>query len=119
MADGADTWFFILPDYISGHAMTNDAADAIRKLGGREVGRVTYAFPGTTDFASQLLKAKASGAKVICLANAGVDTSNCLKQAHEFGIPQSGVHLAGLVMQDYIVKSIGLDTAQGLVGVMP
>ena len=56
---------------------------------------------------------------MICLANAGDDTSNCLKQAHEFGIPQSGVRLAGLVMQDYIVKSIGLDTAQGLVGVMP
>jgi branched-chain amino acid transport system substrate-binding protein len=86
MAEGADTWFFILPDYISGHAMANDAADAIRRLGGRELGRSTYAFPGTTDFASPLLKAKASGAKVICLANAGDDTSNCIKQAHEFGI---------------------------------
>jgi branched-chain amino acid transport system substrate-binding protein len=119
MAEGADTWFFILPDYISGHAMANDAADALRRLGGRELGRSTYAFPGTTDFASQLLKAKASSAKVICLANAGDDTANCIKQAHEFGIPQSGVRLAGLVMQDYIIKSIGLDTAQGLVGVMP
>ena len=117
--EGADTWFFILPDYISGHAMTNDATEALRRAGGREVGRTTYAFPGTTDFSSQLVSAKASGAKVICLANAGDDTANCIKQAHEFGIPQSGVKLACLVLQDYIVRSIGLDTAQGLICTMP
>ncbi len=119
VGDGADTWYFILPDYISGHAMANDCADAVRKLGGRELGRTAYAFPGTTDFSSQLLQGKASGAKVICLANAGDDTANCIKQAHEFGIPQSGVRLACLVLQDYIVKSVGLETAQGLFGVMP
>ena len=119
VGDGADTWFFILPDYISGHAMTNDASEAVRRLGGREIGRTPYAFPGTTDFSSQLLRAKASGAKVICFANAGDDAANCIKQAYEFGIPQSGVRLTCLVMQDYIVKSVGLETAQGLVGVMP
>ena len=116
---GADTWYFILPDYISGHAMTNDAVDALKRTGGRELGRSVYPFPGTTDFSSQLLQAKTSGAKVICLANAGDDTANCIKQAYEFGIPQSGVRLACLVMQDYIVKSIGLETAQGLIATMP
>ncbi len=116
---GADTWYFILPDYISGHAMTNDAADALKRTGGRELGRSVYAFPGTTDFSSQLVQAKASGAKVICLANAGDDTANCIKQAYEFGIPQSGVRLACLVLQDYIIKSVGLQTAQALVGTMP
>ncbi len=116
---GAETWFFILPDYISGHAMVDNSVAALKKLGGRELGQTTYPFPGTTDFSAQLLKAKASGAKVICLANAGDDTANCIKQAYEFGIPQSGVQLACLVMQDYIVKSVGLKTAQGLVCTMP
>jgi len=116
---GADTWYFILPDYISGHAMTNDATAALKRVGGQELGRSVYAFPGTTDFSSQLVQAKASGAKVICLANAGDDTANCIKQAYEFGIPQSGVVLACLVMQEYIVKSIGLDTAQNLIASMP
>ncbi len=116
---GADTWYFILPDYISGHAMANDAAEALKRRGGRELGRSVYAFPGTTDFSAQLLQAKASGAKVICLANAGDDTANCIKQAREFGIPQSGVQLGCLVLQDYIVKSIGLATAQDLVATMP
>jgi len=119
VAAGGGSWFFIIADYISGHGMANDCAEVVRQLGGREVGRVAYAFPGTTDFSSQLLAAKASGAKVICLANAGDDTANCIKQAHEFGIPQSGVYLGSLVMQDYIVKSVGLATAQGLVGTMP
>lgn len=119
VGQGAETWYFILPDYISGHAMTNDAVGALKRTGGREIGRAVYAFPGTTDFSSQLVQAKASGAKVICLANAGDDTANCIKQAYEFGIPQSGVKLACLVFQDYIVKSIGLETAQDLVGTMP
>jgi branched-chain amino acid transport system substrate-binding protein len=116
---GADTWFFIVADYISGHGMANDASGILTGLGGKVLGQSAYAFPGTTDFSSNLLQAKASGAKVICLANAGDDTSNCIKQAFEFGIPQTGVKLASLVMQDYIIKSVGLETAQGLVGTMP
>jgi branched-chain amino acid transport system substrate-binding protein len=116
---GADTWFFILIDIVSGYGMTNDAAAALKRLGGRELGRIAYPFPQTTDFASQLLQAKASGAKVICLANAGDDTANCLKQAHEFGMMQSGTQFAALVMQDYIVRSVGLESAQGLVCTMP
>ena len=119
MAEGADTWFFLLADYISGHAMADDAAGMLGKLGGKEVGRVAYAFPGTTDFSVYMLEAKSRGAKVICLANAGDDTANCIKQAYEFGIPQSGVRLATLVMQDYIIKSVGLPVAQGLYGTMP
>lgn len=112
---GNDTWFFIIADYISGHAMANDAAAIVKQLGGKEVGRVAYPFPGTTDFSSQLVQAKASGAKVICLANAGDDTANCIKQASEFGIPQSGVKLGALVFQDYVAHSVGLETAQGLI----
>ena len=119
MPTGADTWFFILIDIVSGYGMTNDAADAVKRLGGKELGRIAYPFPQTTDFASQLLQAKASGAKVICLANAGDDTANCLKQASEFGMMKSGTQFAALVMQDYIVRSVGLDNAQGLVCAMP
>ncbi len=116
---GADTWFIMLIDIVSGHGMANDTAAALKRLGAKEIGRVAYPFPETTDFSSLLLQGKASGAKVICLANAGDDTANSLKQAHEFGLPQSGVKFASLVMQDYIVRSVGLDHAQGLVCAMP
>lgn len=116
---GGDTWFFIKPDYISGHTMTKDAATLVEQLGGKVAGMAAYPFPGTSDFSSYLVQAQASKAKVLCLANAGDDTSNCIKQAHEFGLPQSGVKIAALVYQDYISRSVGLDAAGGIIGAMP
>ncbi|HQT79395.1 MAG TPA: ABC transporter substrate-binding protein [Rhodopila sp.] len=116
---GGDSWFFILPDYISGHIMTNDTAKIVEQMGGKVTGRAAYPFPGTTDFSSYLVQAQSSKAKVLCLANAGDDTANCIKQAHEFGLPQSGVKIAALVYQDYIARSVGLDSAQGIIGAMP
>jgi branched-chain amino acid transport system substrate-binding protein len=112
---GGDSWFFIKPDYISGHTMTKDTATIVEQMGGKVAGMAAYPFPGTTDFSSQLVQAQASGAKVICLANAGDDTVNCIKQANEFGILKSGVKIGALVFQDYQVHALGLPTAQGLV----
>jgi branched-chain amino acid transport system substrate-binding protein len=116
---GGDSWFFIKPDYISGHTMTKDTATIVEQLGGKVAGMVAYPFPGTTDFSAYIVQAQASKAKVLCLANAGDDTANCIKQAHEFGLPQSGVKIAALVYQDYISRSVGLELAQGIVGAMP
>ena len=116
---GGDSWFFITPDYISGHTMTNDTAAIVESLGGKVAGKAAYPFLGTTDFSSYLLQAQASKAKVLCLANAGDDTANCIKQAHEFGLPQSGIKIAALVYQDYITRSVGLELAAGIVGAMP
>jgi branched-chain amino acid transport system substrate-binding protein len=72
-------------------------------------------FPGTTDFSSFLVQAQASRAKVIGLANAGTDTTNRVKQAAEFGLARRGVRLASLLMFLTEVRSLGLQTAQGLV----
>jgi branched-chain amino acid transport system substrate-binding protein len=117
--EGGDSWFFIKPDYISGHVMTKDTAAIVEQLGGKVAGMAAYPFPGTTDFSAYILQAQASRAKVLCLANAGDDTANCIKQAHEFGLPQSGVKIAALVYQDYITRAVGLELAQGIVGAMP
>src|SRR5271168_530787 len=70
---------------------------------------------GTTDFSSFLLQAQGSQAKVIGLANAGQDTIQSIKQAVEFGITKGGQSLAGLLIFDSDVHSIGLATAKGLV----
>jgi branched-chain amino acid transport system substrate-binding protein len=116
---GGNRWFFILADYISGHAMTNDTATIVKELGGEVAGMAAYPFPGTTDFSAYIVQAQASKANVLCLANTGDDTANCIKQAHEFGLPQSGIKIAALVYQDYISRSVGLELAQGIVGAMP
>ena len=112
---GGDTWFFITADYTFGHTLERDTTGFIDAAKGKVVGSVSYPFPSTTDFSSQLLQAQASGAKVIGLASAGVDTSNQVKQAREFGIMQAGIKLAGLLTFISDVHAIGLETAQGLV----
>jgi branched-chain amino acid transport system substrate-binding protein len=112
---GGDTWFFITADYAFGHALERDTTSFVRAQGGRVIGSVRTPFPGTSDFSSFLLQAQASGAKVIGLANAGTDTTNCVKQAAEFGLNRRGVRLASLLMFLTEVRSLGLLTAQGLV----
>ncbi len=113
--EGGDSWFFITADYAFGHALERDTSEAVKKAGGKIVGAVRHPFPGTTDFSSFLLQAQGSGAKVVGLANAGLDTVNTIKQANEFGIVAGGQRLAGLLVFLTDVKSLGLKTAQGLV----
>jgi branched-chain amino acid transport system substrate-binding protein len=112
---GGDTWFFITADYAFGHALERDTGGFVRNAGGRVLGGVRTPFPGTQDFSSFLLQAQASGAKVIGLANAGTDTTNCVKQAAEFGLTRRGIKLASLLLFITEVHSLGLRTAAGLI----
>ncbi len=115
VASGGDTWFFIVADYAFGHALARDAGALVAQSGGRVVGQVAHPLD-TADLSSYLLRAQASGAKVIGLANAGADTSNTIKQAAEFGVGRDGKQrLAGLLVFLTDVDAIGLQTAQGLV----
>lgn len=111
--NGGDTWFFITADYAFGHSLQKNTTAIVEKLGGKVVGSVQAPL-GTTDFASYLIQAKASGAEIIALANAGADTVNAIKQANAFGIVQQGQKIAGMLVFLTDVKALGLDTAQGL-----
>jgi branched-chain amino acid transport system substrate-binding protein len=111
---GGDSWFFLTADYAFGHALERDTSQVVEESGGKVLGAVRHPFPGQ-DFSSFLLQAQASGAKVIGLANAGADTTNAIKQAHEFGITQGGQNLAGLLIFITDVNALGLEPAQGLV----
>jgi len=114
VGQGGDTWFFLTADYAFGHALERDTAAVVEAAGGKVLGSVNHPFPGQ-DFSSFLLQAQGSGAKVIGLANAGADTTNAIKQAHEFGITQGGQNLAGLLIFITDVHALGLETAAGLV----
>ncbi len=114
VAAGGDTWFFITADYTFGHTLEREATAVVTAGRGKVLGAVSYPFPTTTDFSSQLVQAQASGAKVIGLCSAGVDTANQVKQAHEFGITQGGVKLAGFLTYISDVHAIGLEVGQGL-----
>ncbi|HET6439394.1 MAG TPA: ABC transporter substrate-binding protein [Anaeromyxobacter sp.] len=109
---GGKSWFFITADYVFGHTLEEDTARVVKAAGGEVKGSVRAPFP-TTDFSSYLLQAQSSGAQIIGLANAGADTVNAIKQAHEFGITPKQT-LAGLLVFISDVHALGLETAQGL-----
>jgi branched-chain amino acid transport system substrate-binding protein len=111
---GGSTWFFITADYEFGYSLQRNTETFVTAAGGKVLGAVRAPL-ATSDFSTYLLQAKASGAKVIGLANAGTDLQNCIKQAAEFQLTQNGVRLATLLMAITDVNSLGLETAQGLV----
>jgi branched-chain amino acid transport system substrate-binding protein len=113
--NGGDKWYFVTADYTFGHALATDAMHFVAKAGGKVLGEAAYPFPGTSDFAGLLLNAQNSGANVIAFANSGTDLANCLKQAREFGLSQTGVRLAGMIFFITDVLAVGIDTAQGTI----
>jgi branched-chain amino acid transport system substrate-binding protein len=111
---GGDTWFFLTADYAFGYALEKDTSEIVAAKGGKVVGSVRHPL-NSSDFSSFLLQAQASKAKIVGLANAGLDTANSIKQAAEFGIVAGGQKLAGLLMTSAEVHGLGLAAAQGLV----
>jgi branched-chain amino acid transport system substrate-binding protein len=95
VARGEDTWFFITVDYVFGHTLERDTANVVTAAGGKVFGAVRAPI-NTQDFSSFLLKAQASQAKVIGLANTGSDMQNAIKQASEFGLQRGGQKLVPL-----------------------
>ena len=115
VAAGGKSWFFVTANYAFGQLLRDQTEAVVKAAGGTVVGDVDYPFPQTTDFSSFLVQAQSSGAQVLGLANAGKDTVNSIKQAHQFGITQSGMKIAGLLIFLNDVHGIGLETAQGLI----
>ncbi len=66
-----------------------------------------------SDFASYVLQAQASKAKVVGFATAGQSAINAIKTAGEFGLGKNKV-LAGLYVFITDVHSLGLKVAQGM-----
>jgi branched-chain amino acid transport system substrate-binding protein len=111
---GGESWFFLTADYAFGYSLQKDTSDIVTANGGKVLGAVRIPL-NSADFSSFLLQAQSSKAKIVGLANAGLDTTNAIKQAAEFGIVRGGQRLAGLLMTLSEVNGLGLEAAQGLV----
>ena len=111
---GGETWFFLTADYAFGYSLQKDTSDIVTANGGKILGAVRIPL-NSADFSSFLLQAQSSKAKIVGLANAGLDTTNAIKQAAEFGIVNGGQKLAGLLITLAEVNGLGLQAAQGLV----
>ena len=110
---GGDSWFFLTADYAFGYSLEENTTKTVEAAGGKVLGSVRHPL-NNNDYSAFLLQAQASGAKVIGLASAGLDTQNAIKQAAEFGITQGGQRLAALLFTLAEVHGLGLETAQGL-----
>ncbi len=110
---GGNSWFFITADYAFGHALERDTSAQVTKLGGKVLGAV-HSPLGTPDFSSFLLQAQAAKPKVLGLAMGGNDTGNAIKQAYEFGLPQSGIQMIGIQSVLTDTHALGLAVAKGL-----
>jgi branched-chain amino acid transport system substrate-binding protein len=111
---GGNSWFFLTADYAFGYALEEDTTTVVKSKGGKVLGSVRHPL-NSSDFSSFLLQAQSSKAKIVGLANAGLDTTNSIKQAAEFGIVAGGQKLAGLLLTLAEVHGLGLQAAQGLV----
>ena len=113
MQRGGSDWYFITVNYALGNGIEAEATNYITKNGGKVLGSSKHPL-GTSDFASLLLQAQGSGAKVIGLANAGADTINAVKQAGEFGMKGGAQSLVAFLIFINDVHGMGLNAAQGL-----
>jgi branched-chain amino acid transport system substrate-binding protein len=109
---GFKDWFFITANYAFGQSLEELTAAVVKKGGGTVKGALRYPFPDTTDFSSYLTQAQASGAKVLGLANAGLDTQNCIKQAHEFGLDKT-MKIAPMLLFLQDAHAVGLEICGG------
>jgi branched-chain amino acid transport system substrate-binding protein len=85
----------------------------VKAKGGKVLGDTAMPL-GASGYASALLGAQVSGAKVIAFALAGQDLLSCVKQAHEMGIGGGNQKLGALIMHWQDAHALGLETAQGL-----
>jgi len=113
MQRGGSDWYFLTVNYALGQGIEAEATSYITRNGGKVLGSAKHPL-GTSDFASLLLQAQGSKAKVIGLANAGADTINAVKQAGEFGIKEGGQALVAFLLFINDVHGMGLKAAQGL-----
>jgi branched-chain amino acid transport system substrate-binding protein len=113
MGRGGDSWYFLTVNFALGQGIEGEATKYIESHGGKVLGSSKHPL-NTSDFASLLLQAQGSKAKVIGLANAGGDTVNAVKQAAEFGIQSSGQSLVAFLVFVNDIHGMGLKVAQGL-----
>ncbi|MBC4015604.1 ABC transporter substrate-binding protein [Siccirubricoccus deserti] len=112
--DGKTKWFFITSDYAFGHSLEANAMAMVRSLGGTVLGSARAPF-GESDYSSYVLRAAASGAQAVGICAGGGDMINIAKQMGEFGLIRRGIVAAGLASSLTNVRSVGLETGQGMV----
>lgn len=111
--NGGDSWFILMVDFTAGKALARDLQAAVEKNNGRVLGVVPTPLNGL-DFASFVLQAQSSKAKIIGLAEGGGDLVKIIKQGAEFNVVGGGQAFATPVFFITDLHALGLEVAHGL-----
>lgn len=111
--EGGKSWFLIVADYAFGHAMAQQASEAVIKAGGEIVGQTLVPYRGQ-DFSAALELARASGADIVAIANAGGDMQLTVRQAYELGLVADGQSLMSFLVFLGDIRRLGLYATAGL-----
>jgi branched-chain amino acid transport system substrate-binding protein len=106
------SWYLVTADYALGAQIEADTRTIVTARGGRYLGSIRHPFP-SRDLSSQIVTAQGSGADIIAFANAGGDTINAIKTAHEFGLPSATQGITAMFLTINDIHGLGLDIAKG------
>src|SRR6202142_4393748 len=103
-------WFFIPPDYASGHSLQDGFVKALQKVGGTFEGDMLPI--NNTDFSATLIKAKSYKPNVLLNNMGGLTQINCMKQFTQFGM-QKEMALGGALFELESIKGCPPDAQAG------
>ncbi|MEY4139371.1 MAG: hypothetical protein RLZZ371_1553, partial [Pseudomonadota bacterium] len=106
-------WFFISIDNVVGQTGNAVCSAAIQEAGGQVVGQVKHPI-NTTDYASFIAQAQASGADVVVFLSSGTDLIRALTQAREFGLQAAGKTIVAPILTYTDILAAGLEVTQGM-----
>jgi len=110
--EGGKTWFFLTADYPFGHSLELETGAVVLAAGGKVLGAARHRF-NAADFGPPLRAARASGAEIIGLANAGGDMINAIRAAAAQGLARNQ-SMAGLLVFTSDIHELGLEATQGM-----
>lgn len=113
MKQGGDTWAFLTVDYAFGKSLEEAATDVIKSKGGKVLASIRHPF-AASDFASFVVQAQASKAKIIGIASSGTDVMNVIKTSRDFNLSAGGQKLAGFLVFINSVHALGLQATQDM-----
>lgn len=111
---GGSSWFLVTLDFAFGYALEAATKKVLEAENAKFVGSVKAPL-NNSDWASFILQAQQSKAKIVAIAAGGTDFTNAVKAAQEFGLVAGGQRIAGYLVYITDVNSLGLEAAQGLV----
>jgi branched-chain amino acid transport system substrate-binding protein len=109
---GGMSWYFLSLDYSFGESLERETSAVVKASGGSVIGSAKHPL-AASDFSSFVMRAQASKAQILGLANAGGDTINAIKAANEFGLTKS-MKLVGLLVFINDVHALTLQLTQDM-----